>query len=377
MRQKMFTDPKIVLTDDPSIRGYVTFYFEGKRYREYNAKKLNLDINPNFTSTYKDRKRLLMKLQFEFKKGLNAGWSPHQVDTNKNKSLKDAMKEVLDDKLSSPYSKTYKRDLSKLHEQFTNFLTRSVLDQYVTNLDLANVEDFLQQFKTSSRHYMNKRRTLSLFFSEMVRRGYASKNLILTTNRQKSKSVLHEVYSQDELKQVLAFLELEYPNLHLCCLLTYGCFLRPHQEIRLLNRGHISDDFSKIQLSGRENKSGRIRTVYIPDYLVSILNQRLAEVSDKSTNIFTLEIGSSFNEDYFKTQWSRAKTQMLKLGIICRHQTIYSFRHTAVVNVYRKTKDLHLLQQLLQHSNMVVTLNYLRGLGEINDERLREFMPEL
>lgn len=48
---------------------------------------------------------------------------------------------------------------------------------------------------------------------------------------------------------------------------------------------------------------------------------------------------------------------MLKLGLIEKDQTLYSFRHTAVVNVYKKTKDLHILQQLLQHSNMIVTLN--------------------
>jgi site-specific recombinase XerD len=75
--------------------------------------------------------------------------------------------------------------------------------------------------------------------------------------------------------------------------------------------------------------------------------------------------------------WLKIKDKMLRDGIIDRNQTIYSFRHTAAVNVYRKTKDLHVLQQLLQHSNMIVTLNYLRGLGELNDVRLKEALPEL
>ena len=68
---------------------------------------------------------------------------------------------------------------------------------------------------------------------------------------------------------------------------------------------------------------------------------------------------------------------MLKLKLVLKNHTLYSFRHTAVVNVYRKTKDLHILQQMLQHSNMIVTLNYLRGLGEVNDEQLKNSMPEL
>ncbi|CAM4431338.1 Site-specific recombinase XerD [Pedobacter westerhofensis] len=373
----MFTDPKIVTTNDIKIRSYISYYYEGKRFREYNAKKLNADINPNFTVSLPDRNRLLNKLQYEFKKALELGWSPLTPNNEKNKLLLDAMNEVLSDKLDSPYSETYKRDLSKLHEQFISFLPKSVLNQYVSNLDLKFVELFLNQFKSSNRHYMNKRRTLSVFFSEMVRRGYSGKNLILSTTTQKPKSVLHDVYSSEDLKAVLQFLEGQYPNLYLCCLITYGCLLRPHQEIRLLKRGNISKDFTKIQLSGDENKSGRVRTVHIPDYLKLKLEKQLSGIDDKEANIFTLESNTAFNSDYFKTQWSRAKMQMAKLGIISKNQTIYSFRHTAAVNVYRKSKDLHLLQQLLQHSNMIVTLNYLRGLGEVNDERLKEFLPEL
>ncbi|MNL18762.1 hypothetical protein D3C87_1399200 [compost metagenome] len=103
---------------------------------------------------------------------------------------------------------------------------------------------------------------------------------------------------------------------------------------------------------------------------------RLEACDNMEFNIFTLD-ECAFNEDYFKTQWSRAKVEMLKSGLIRKGQTLYSFRHTAAINVYRKTKDLHILQQLLQHSNMIVTLNYLRGLGEVNDERLRDVLPEL
>jgi site-specific recombinase XerD len=49
----------------------------------------------------------------------------------------------------------------------------------------------------------------------------------------------------------------------------------------------------------------------------------------------------------------------------------------AAVQVYRKTKDLNILQQLLGHSNMIVTLKYLRGLGEASNDELRNVMPEL
>ena len=87
--------------------------------------------------------------------------------------------------------------------------------------------------------------------------------------------------------------------------------------------------------------------------------------------------GEPFNVSYLNTQWSRAKAKMIKIGLIQKDQTIYSFSHTAAVNVYKKTKDLHILQQLLQHSNMIVTLNYLRGLGEVSNNDLMNALPDL
>jgi hypothetical protein len=42
-----------------------------------------------------------------------------------------------------------------------------------------------------------------------------------------------------------------------------------------------------------------------------------------------------------------------------------------------KTKDLHILQQLLGHSDMIVTLKYLRGLAAIKNDDLKAVMPTL
>jgi integrase len=84
-----------------------------------------------------------------------------------------------------------------------------------------------------------------------------------------------------------------------------------------------------------------------------------------------------FNEYYFNTQWSRAWARMQKLGLIFENQTIYSFRHTAAIQLYRQTKDVHLLQQLLGHSAITVTLKYLRNLGEIDSEQLAKYAPQL
>ena len=88
-------------------------------------------------------------------------------------------------------------------------------------------------------------------------------------------------------------------------------------------------------------------------------------------NIFTNE-EKPFNKDYFKTLWSRYKAQSTILEDL---QTLYSFRHTGALEIYKRTNNLSILQQAMGHSTLAVTLGYLRGL-EIPSLRLED-MPRL
>jgi len=177
------------------------------------------------------------------------------------------LESILYTKVNSDLSATYKRDLAKVVEQFLKFLPVSATESVASALDHRMVEQFLNQFTSSATHYMNKRRALNVFFSELQRTKVITENRVQLSLKRKQKANLHKIYTQEQLKAILGFLKEHYPNLHLCCLLAYGCFLRPHQESRLLCVKHISEDLTKISLSGSENKSKRIRVVNIPLYV--------------------------------------------------------------------------------------------------------------
>src|SRR5690606_34169514 len=117
--KSMFNQVKVVLSEDLSKRGYITFYINNKRYREYNGNKLNLDINPNLFKSFKERKSQFNKLAYEFTKALESGWLPDDLAvTNKTlqcPTLQIALKDILDEKQSSNLSKLYKRDLNIIY----------------------------------------------------------------------------------------------------------------------------------------------------------------------------------------------------------------------------------------------------------------------
>ena len=81
-------------------------------------------------------------------------------------------------------------------------------------------------------------------------------------------------------------------------------------------------------------------------------------IGKKENNIFTNR-PIEFNEDYFKTLWGRFK-RVSKL--IEQDQTLYSFRHSGAIDIFKRTGSITKLQKAMGHSNMIVSMTYLRGL---------------
>jgi len=180
----MFTTPQISANNKLDTRSFIFFYFDNKRYKYYNGNRLNISIHPNHAKTIKEKTTLLKKLQFEYHKALENGWNPLEIIQNSEKIIvKACFQNTLAEKLSSPYSTTYKRDLKKICEQFLEFLPVRYHEIEIEKLSLHIISNFLNQFKSSGRHYMNKRLLLSIFFSDFVRKEFLAKNLVSRTSR--------------------------------------------------------------------------------------------------------------------------------------------------------------------------------------------------
>jgi integrase len=384
--QVTFSEPIIVTSDDLNKRSYITFYFNNKRVREYNGSSILLKIQPNRAKSLSERDQLLNKLKFEIHKALDANNYPSRLEEpmqikvkpSCSKETPTAIKllfEAVKGKLRSDLSRTYKRDLKSIYRKFRDFMLPEEAKGQLAEIKRVRVEKFLSQFGSTGTYYMNKRRNLSVLFTLAGSLIDMQVKQVKETQKRKAKATLHEKYEQEQLKPILNWLKEHYPNLHICCLLTYGSWLRPHEEIRLLTKNDFRNGNTEVHLSGDDNKGGKVRIVHVPEYIRVELQDRLSAIT-RHDNIFSLT-AVPFNEYYFNTQWSRAWARMQKLGLIFENQTIYSFRHTAAIQLYRQTKDVHLLQQLLGHSAITVTLKYLRNLGEIDSEQLAKYAPQL
>ena len=199
---------------------------------------------------------------------------------------------------------------------------------------------------------------LSVLINEAIKLGMTS-NSMKAIKSKRTKATLHKPYK--DITLILNEIRAYNYNLYLCCLITYGCLLRPHREVRELTWKDFSNDLSFIHLSGHRNKSRRNRIVPVPTYIRDVLKR-----GEPHHNIFSGK-PKPLNQDYFKTLWSRFKRQS---NLLEQGQTLYSFRHSGAIEIFKRTGSITKLQKAMGHSSINVSLTYLRGLeiAELKEE---------
>ena len=334
----------------------ISFFYNEKRFRYFNSSIIGEKFNPNTCDKWLKEKHHESLYQSFFIK-LEKGWRPNEE--KKQKKIKpidikiiEAINLCYNNKINLEYSKSYKRDLTIAYVKLNEFITyRKYQNLNLSDFDINIAKDLIKFTSNSNRVQLNFKRNYSALLSDIFRE-HKFGNPFPLVKLLKTQEVLHKPIK--DIKSVFEELYLENTNLHLCCLLAYGCLLRPHREIRNLKWDDFNEDFSQISLSGARNKGKKNRIVPIPLFV-----QKHLKKGDSGVNIFSNN-QYPFNDDYFKTLWSRYKK---KSKLIEPDNTLYSFRHTGAINVYEKTGSLNKLQQVMGHSNINVSLTYLRGIG--------------
>ena len=334
--------PKVSKKSDG--RYYVDLTLKNKRYRLFSGVKIGSSLNPNSypTALRKSKAKELAKEVYDYLIRNDYSFEP-------KKSGIQLFDELVAKKLSESLSKKYKTELRRL----SNLIRPDV----ITHKKVRSVatDKILLRYNNSTS-YNTHRRHLNALLQYLENNSFPVEKSRLKARKQEE--VLHKPIA--DIATLFESLKLYNRNLYLCCLLAYGCLLRPHREIRLLTWGDFSEDLSFIHLSGSRVKNKRNRIVPVPSYVRKELKRR-----ESHLNIFTKK-EEPFNESYFSNIWRRFK----RIHPVEEGVTLYSFRHTAAIDIYTRTGSLHKLQRAMGHSSLNVSLTYLRGLevAELKEE---------
>ena len=343
MPKSSLSYPKVCKHKDG--RYYLNFNLNSKRYRLFNGKRINSSLAPNSYPPRLRRNKAMILAKEVYEYLLSNDYS-----FTKPLSSIELFDSLITSKLKEPLSKTYKKTLTKLVGCLRNELVNKggISKQFLINIPSKY---------TNNTSYNTTRRHLNVLVNYLHEHGFDVQKPTLKTRKQNE--TLHKPIN--DVKGLLDEVCCFNKNLHLCCLLTYCCLLRPHQEIRRLKWSDFSEGLKTISLSGGKVKSKRNRVVPVPIYIRELLVK-----GQPHHNIFTDTI-RPLNEDYFKTLWSRFK-RVSKL--LEQDQSLYSFRHSGAIEIFKRTGSITKLQKAMGHSSINVSLTYLRGLeiAELKEE---------
>jgi len=328
-------------------RYFIDFYINSKRYRLLTASKIGLDLKPNNYPENLRRKQagLLAKLTYDYL--IRNNYSFKKV---KQESKLERFDYLIERKLSENISIPYKKAL----KSYASILRKELIRK--NEIPIEFIDNYLLSYSNNTS-FNTVRRHFNVLTNYLNEQGFEISTSKLKSKRQNEK--LHKPIK--DISCLLNLLRRFDSNIHLCCLLTYGCLLRPHREIRLLKWKDFSDDLSTISISGDRVKSKRNRIVPVPKYIREILVKKGLE-----DNIFS---GSKtpYNISYFSTLFKRFKRTFPSVD---KGITIYSFRHSGAIEIFKRTGSLTKLQKAMGHSSLQVSLTYLRGLevAELKEE---------
>ncbi len=316
---------------------YIDFNLNSLRHRMFSGNKIGSSLSPNSypLRLRKSKTELLAKEVYNYLVRNNYSF-------DKPMNSLEWFDQLMSAKLSEPLSKTYRKALNDLASKLRQRLVKSgdINTEYIDSLILKY---------TNNTSYNTTRRHLNVVINYLYDNGFKIQKSSLRSRRQIE--TLHKPII--DVVSLLELVKLFNYNLYVCCLLTYGCLLRPHKEIRMLKWSDFSEDLSFIRLSGYRVKSKRNRVVPVPLYVRKELVK-----GQYDSNIFS-HCKKAYNDSYFSGLWKRFKrhNKNIETGI-----TLYSFRHTGAIEIYKRTGSLHKLQKAMGHSTINVSITYLRGL---------------
>ena len=342
MSENNLSYPKICKTIDGKY--FIRFYLHNKRFRLFSGKKIKSSLCPN-SYPLKERKsktKLLAKVVYGF------------LIKNESFSKKLEPIELFDslirNKFKEPLSVSYLKTLKSLARE----LREELVSKGKISIEFINSIPLKYDNNTS---YNTTRRHLNVLVNYLYEHNFPIERSKLKSRKQEE--TLHKPI--EDVKKLLAKVKAFNEDLYLCCLFTYCCLLRPHQEIRLLKWEDFTSDLSHIRLSGNQVKSKRNRIVPVSPKIREILSRKEGHL-----NIFT-GLKQPYSRSYFIQLWRRFKRLNPEVN---REITLYSFRHSGAIDIFKRTGSITKLQKAMGHSSMTVSLTYLRGLevAELQEE---------
>lgn len=374
MKTENYTTPKLC-GDDLSKDWFVYFYYTDQLSGKKKLFRYKMGINR--LKTKKERNARASAIISALTIKLESGWSPitKKIENSQNKTVSEALDEIFEIKsayLTKESIRTYGNQIAL----FKRWLTKENLDHLFTqNLTSDHVRKYCDWMlgvkKYSGKTYNGHLTMLRTFFSEMVERKYMASSPVTGFKFVRQETGKNITFSKsDELK--FEKVRKSDPHFYLATRFVRYCFLR-RTELSKLQVKHLNWNNKTITIPSASAKSRVQDSVTIPKTLERMIERAGILALDPETYLFGKHFAPSAEKmkrvDNFSDRQRKLNSQ---LGI-SEDSTFYAWKHTGVVELYNLTKDPYVVMRQCRHTDIKMTMIYLRSLGCGVNEQVREW----
>lgn len=378
MINRNYTIPRLCsCKGDITKQWYVYFYFRdhlGKR------KQFRFKMGINYLETKKERILEANSLIHSLSARLNDGWNPLTGEKEKEEEWEDrTVPDYLDDMLSLKKAYITERSYKTYYDQinlFKKWLKSKGLDHlYTQNVTSSHVRQYLDWLlgvkKYSGKTHNSHLTTIKSFFNEMVARKHMDENPAKSFKMLPEEVGKNTTYSEHEEKMFEVIKE-ENPDFYLATRFVRYCFLR-RSELTRIQVKHINWQSKSIVIPSEIAKNRSQDSVTISKTLEKlIIKHRLIEL-DPEMYLFGKEFKPSLKKMMRVDDLTDYQREINQRFGIKKECTFYSWKHTGAVELYQRTKDVYVVMRQCRHSDIKMTMRYLRSLGCMVSEQVREW----
>ena len=254
---------------------------------------------------------------------------------------------------------------------FTNFLQENCIKS-LSKIDRDLIDQFYASMKGKSPTTINEyTRTLKTIFKDLIKEGFTKTNPFDERKHLPESRRGKMYFSEAQISLLKKKIKEEDPMLWLACQLQYYCFIRPG-EIRLLKVEDFNFDENFIKIHADISKNKKTQVVSIPRaFLEDALNTR--DLNMIQNLYFINKSITPLSRDYLNKAHKKILTE---LGFSNRF-SLYSWKHTGAVRCVKSGMSLKSLQLQMRHHSLDQLNEYLRELGVLQMEDIKNDFPLL
>jgi integrase len=296
----------------------------------------------------------------------------------KKATIWEALQYAKEIKFRKRISNKTKKDYNAHLSVFEVFLLKSGLKkQRFTEFRSDHLYRFFDWLETkkevSPKTFNNYRTNIAALYAVICKRHREIINIVHDIERKDvALSKSHVMYTQEEVHFIDQYLRQANPQLLLFIYHIFYLFMRPGEVLRV-QRKHLQEEVLEVPYV-ENTKIRRTNFRQVPEIMRQLYSDlRIYDLKDDDY-IFKSP-GTNRNRPVGINYFYKEHKKMMKiLGLDRPGLTLYGYKHTGNVRLWNLFRDIQLNQLQNNHDSPETTKIYLREVGIIVENRLRDFV---